>query len=252
MTRIDSILFVLSSLLAAECAAAQADARSSFERNVLDSANGELKANDFAILGPRLVKGDGTVDSVVELCFAPREGRSFRARPEFFAAVIHNIELDPPKGDGVWRLRRARFERADDDGSTWFAKELIFGCRHEGDDGDGAVVPLPRTRRAINHFLCEVVVKERAGVRWRSVNVDMTGDRLQLTAEVEVRGDGFRKRFLAVETALADGCKDPDGPFVEARWLGDEKLAADKQGASFTLELQPRRQLEPKVQRRGK
>lgn len=244
MTRIDSILLVLSGLLTAEGATAQADARFFFEQQVLATSNQQLETSEFTILGPTLVKGDGAVDSTVELRFAPREGQPLRVTPDFLAALIHNIELDPQRGNGVWRLRRARFECEPAGSHTWSAKELIFGCRHDGDDGLGPVVPLPRALPAIWHLLRQVVGKQEADVRWRSVQVDMTGERLQMTAEVLVCGDQFRKRFLALETALGDECKDPKGPFVEARWRGDETPAADQQGATFTLDLRPRRQLE--------
>lgn len=250
MSTTGSLLLVLSSLLAIECATAQVDARNYFEHQVLRSAVG-LKASDFTVLGPTIVKAAGTVDSTVELRFGPSAGQPLAMTPEFFAALVHNIELDPPSGNGVWRLRRARFEHAPGDFSGWFASALVFGCRRDGDDGNGANVPLPRARPAIWHFCREVATEGQDGVRWCSVDVDMTGERLQLTAAVEVRGEGFRKRFLAIETALTEGCKDPEGPFESARWRGDEVPAADRQGATFTLELQPRRQLEPDVRRRG-
>ena len=166
-------LFALLALLAS--ARAQSETRAYFERHVLASAaRGALTPRDFTIVEPKLVPGDGFTDSEVVLRFA-RNDKALPVNVEFLAAVIHNVELAPPRGDGVWRLRRARCERAPGGGGAWLIKALVFGCRRDGADGQGELVPLPRGRSAVRAFVRDVVAKEPAGVRWRSLDIDMSG-----------------------------------------------------------------------------
>lgn len=251
MTRNHAALLALASLLSTVNAQKLGDARAYMEGQLLAAAgHAGLGPADFVIGAPKAEKGDGFVDSTIELRFE-RRGKPLQVRDTFIAALVHNIELGAGTraGSGEWRLRRARLQRVPGADRSWICKQLVFGRRHEGKDGKGDPVPLPRARPAIWHWCHETMKREAAGTRWQSLTVDMTGKQPRMTAAIAVTGEDYKKRFFALESEFLRGCRQPKHPFVDARWRGDEEPAADGKGATFTLELGIREQLEPALRR---